>query len=187
MQGVIVTYDHGDVPREITDPPFGANMAFRREVFERYGMFNPSLGPHGTTLMRGEDTEFCRRVLDAGECILYAPDAVVFHPVEPERARKAYFRSWYYQFGRRDVRLAPTPESTRRWLGVPRYVIRGLIQAGAAWATSVDSVRRFHYDLQCCRLMGQIHEHRQIDRSETWGARSTSGPVGNVFHRNHDP
>ncbi len=56
----------------------GANMAFRRRVFERVGMFDEALGA-GTAALGGEDLDFFHRVLRAGLTICYEPAAKVSH------------------------------------------------------------------------------------------------------------
>lgn len=61
----------------------GANMAIRRTAFEKYGFFDPRLGAGASGL--GEETEFCMRLKEGGEKILYQPDAVVFHEYHEER------------------------------------------------------------------------------------------------------
>ncbi|HYF22042.1 MAG TPA: glycosyltransferase [Caulobacteraceae bacterium] len=55
----------------------GANMAFRREVFERVGLFDEGLGAGASGC--SEDSELWRRVLAAGGTCLYEPRAFVFH------------------------------------------------------------------------------------------------------------
>src|SRR5579863_1127417 len=45
LVGALCAYfDLGDVSRELKEPPFGANMAFRKEMFARYGDFRTDLG-----------------------------------------------------------------------------------------------------------------------------------------------
>jgi GT2 family glycosyltransferase len=56
----------------------GANMAFRRTVFESVGMFDPALGP-GTAASAGEDLEIFHRVIEAGFQARYEPMALVWH------------------------------------------------------------------------------------------------------------
>jgi GT2 family glycosyltransferase len=67
----IVRYEFGDEPRPVVESPWGANMAYRRDAFTRYGGFDPRFGPMGQTLMRGEDMPFARRLVTAGrlECV----------------------------------------------------------------------------------------------------------------------
>jgi glycosyltransferase involved in cell wall biosynthesis len=56
----------------------GANMAFRREVFDEIGPFDPALGA-GTPTNGGDDSEMLFRVLRGGFAIAYEPAAVVRH------------------------------------------------------------------------------------------------------------
>ena len=63
----LVSFDLGMEAGPISEPPFGTNMAFRKEMFEKHGGFRTDLGPRPGSQIRGEDTEFGRRLLDAGE------------------------------------------------------------------------------------------------------------------------
>ncbi|MCI0337018.1 MAG: glycosyltransferase family 2 protein [Acidobacteria bacterium] len=58
--------------------PMGANMAFRREVFNRIGLFDVRLGA-GRFFAGGDETDFFYRALKAGYRLLYAPNALVYH------------------------------------------------------------------------------------------------------------
>jgi len=73
----------------------GANMAFRREVFDRIGYFDERLDAGAAGC--GGDSEFWYRILARGWCCRYEPSAVVFHyhrRSERELARqiRAYMR-----------------------------------------------------------------------------------------------
>src|ERR1041385_2520546 len=113
-------------------------MAYRREMFERYGLFRTDLGPRGREMIRGEDTEFGLRLLAGGERVLYVPGAIVYHPVEPERMRLRYFEQYYFGEGRMQIRAFPLPAGTVRWLGIPRYCYRGFVEHLFRWATSLN-------------------------------------------------
>jgi glycosyltransferase involved in cell wall biosynthesis len=68
--------------------PMGANMAFRREIFDRIGMFDVRLGP-GRFFTGADDADFFYRALKAGYRVLYAPNVLVYHNhdrVEVEQA-----------------------------------------------------------------------------------------------------
>ncbi|MBI1250880.1 MAG: glycosyltransferase [Alphaproteobacteria bacterium] len=62
----------------------GANMAFRRSVFERIGGFDPRLDV-GAAGCSG-DSEYWHRILSAGYACRYEPSAVVFHHHRTEMA-----------------------------------------------------------------------------------------------------
>lgn len=65
--------------------PIGGNMAFRREVFNKSGNFNTSLGRKGEQLLGGEEKDLFMRIRAAGEKIYYLPDAVVYHIIPESR------------------------------------------------------------------------------------------------------
>lgn len=56
----------------------GANMAFRRGVFERIGGFDQRLGA-GRFFAGAEEADIFYRGLKAGYSILYAPNVLVYH------------------------------------------------------------------------------------------------------------
>lgn len=62
----------------------GANMAFRKKIFNEIGLFDPKLGV-GTPTNGGEDLEFFFRIINAGYSLIYEPNAVVRH-----RHRQSY-------------------------------------------------------------------------------------------------
>jgi GT2 family glycosyltransferase len=73
----------------------GANMSFRRAIFDHLPWFRTGVGAVGKTLTKCEDTEFCIRVSQrwpAGR-LHYQPQARVYHRVAPERTMWRYFRS----------------------------------------------------------------------------------------------
>src|SRR5215217_7628534 len=85
---------HLSPQRYLTRPqlPFAvtANLAFRREVFQRVGLLDPE-SPRG-----GESTDFCTRFLrHTGQRIEFAPRAVVFHR-HRSTARELFRQQWSY-------------------------------------------------------------------------------------------
>jgi glycosyltransferase involved in cell wall biosynthesis len=158
MAGVIMTFDLGDQRGDLASPPFGANMSFRRSAFERYGLFRTDLGRVGAQLLGSEDTEFGRRLLGGDEKLVYEPGAIIYHPVDPARVTKRYFRSWYYSYGRSLVRANGGPHSSRNVCGVPLFLVRKL--AANAWAITRASGPRGHLytQVQMCMTVGQIVE-----------------------------
>lgn len=60
------------------DVAMGANMAFRRQLFEEIGLFDVRLGA-GRFFAGGEESELFYRALKAGHYMLYAPNVLVYH------------------------------------------------------------------------------------------------------------
>ena len=81
-------FDRGESVIEVSGA-LGANMAFRRTAIEKIGPFDERLGPGAAG--HEEETEMCQRLSGAGMRVGYAPDAVVYHEVDPERADRERF------------------------------------------------------------------------------------------------
>jgi hypothetical protein len=75
--------------------PIGANMSFRKRVFDEIGGFRHGLGRIAGTPLGCEETELAIRARqrDPSSVVLFLPDARVDHLVAPERATPRYFRS----------------------------------------------------------------------------------------------
>jgi glucosyl-dolichyl phosphate glucuronosyltransferase len=104
LRGSLVQFDQGDKEGNLTKAPFGANMAFKASMFQKYGNFRTDLGRNGRNLIGNEDTEFSERLMASGERLCYVPSAIVNHPVPPERLTKKYFRAYWFSYGRSLVR-----------------------------------------------------------------------------------
>jgi cellulose synthase/poly-beta-1,6-N-acetylglucosamine synthase-like glycosyltransferase len=76
----------------------GANMAIRREVFTRIGLFNEALGPGRSGI--SEDVEFAQRLIRSGGKIGYEPRAGVYHEIDWSRLTEQFFRLRHEQQGR---------------------------------------------------------------------------------------
>ena len=82
----------GDTEKRMIFPehPFGVNMAFRREVFERVGGFNTRLGRIQKSLLSNEEKEMFYRIDRAGMHTHYLPKAVVYHRVPEDRMNQQW-------------------------------------------------------------------------------------------------
>ena len=115
---------------QTNDLPYGANMAFRRNVFDQVGLFDTTRGRTGNVLASGEDGEMFERILSAGLSVMYFPKARVKHRVEAFRMRRAYFRRWRFQNSRNIAHSRGVP-GNRRIMGIPLYVFPQLLRAVA--------------------------------------------------------
>jgi len=162
LGGVLVLFDRGDNPRELDWAPYGTNMAFRKAMFERYGGFRTDLGPNPGTEIRGEDVEFGRRLMSAGERLRYEPRAIVYHCVPENRLHKEYFLAWYFDFGRAlarewgrggDIWGIPRP-----YLGILREATTTMVKLSLRWMLALKPQQRFFYKALVWREAGQIVE-----------------------------
>ncbi len=158
----ITAFDLGQEVCPASVAPYGANMAFRRRIFEEHGMFRTDLGRTKDVLMGGEDIELFQRLASVGEKVLYIPTAIVFHPVAPERTQRSYFERWCFNAARSQVRMVGFPLHVARCFGLPRYLFRSLTTALLRWIVSIDSKRRFYYKLQVLSIIGTLAEARRL-------------------------
>jgi glycosyltransferase involved in cell wall biosynthesis len=163
----LAIFDLGSEAGELNEAPFGTNMAFRKEMFSKYGDFRTDLGPQPGSEIRNEDTEFGFRLLAKGERFWYEPSAVVYHSVSRGRIRPAYFLTWWYDKARADIKQDGVPQDTRWYLaGVPLYLFRRLCAWTVRWMCTINPVRRFSCKLNVWKTVGMMKEchRRSLDR-----------------------
>lgn len=156
-------FDMGDSAEQLRkEPPYGTNMAFRKEMFEKYGAFRTDLGRCGTSLIGNEDTEFGRRLMAGSEPLRYEPSAVVYHSVPAERLNKRYFRAWWFAFGRAQMR--EEGPRTKVW-GIPRFyfslpniALRFLLPEVVRSLLARNPHERFRRQCFACRMAGNMAE-----------------------------
>ena len=109
----------------------GANMSFRREVFETVGGFRFEVGRVASIPVGCEETEFCIRARRhwPDRVVLYDPRIRVHQRVPPERARWGYFVSRCYAEGRSKAIVV---DLAGRWgaLGTELAYVTGVLPRG---------------------------------------------------------
>jgi glycosyltransferase involved in cell wall biosynthesis len=190
-QQAIVNFELGDASKEIRFAPMGANSAFRKQVFIQHGLFRLDLGVSGSQhTITCDDTEFGERLIRGGEKIMYSPKAIIYHPVDPKRATKEYFLTWYYNNGRSLTRTAGLPNEGVFYFGVPRWLYRELLSNAARWLFCLDGTRRFRYRLATYRSIGNIVESHQLSRlkarNQPISTGGNDGQTGGFLRRNGD-
>jgi glycosyltransferase involved in cell wall biosynthesis len=127
------------VIRRREDLPFGANMGFRRSVFDAT-RFSPSLGRVGAELMSGEETEVMERLLAQGDTGVWIGSAIVEHVIPKERLTKQYVYNYFYFQGREQVRMdrfdpaAMTAKRMGKKLAEAKRKVRFTLKRGEEWA-----------------------------------------------------
>lgn len=148
----------------------GANMAFRRSVFDRIGTFDPALDV-GTPTNGGGDLEMFFRVLKEGGTLVYEPSATVRH-----RHRRSY--------------AALRTQLENNGIGFYSYLVRaaeaypderaGILRLGAWWlyywnlrrlGRSLIHPREFPRDLILAELRGSFVGLGRYRRAKEQAAR----------------
>jgi len=131
--------DHGDARTTFDrDRPIGligANVAFRREVFERVGRFSPAVQRVRSGIGSTEDHELLTRLYDAGGRMLYLPRMLVLARVQADRCDPAYHRRWHEGHGRfyALMRLAEMERARLSPLGIPGHLLRAAARDAVEW------------------------------------------------------
>jgi glycosyltransferase involved in cell wall biosynthesis len=127
----------------------GANLAFRRTVFERVGLFTPELGRIKDGIGSTEDHDLQLRVWRAGMQGLYHPAIVAVSDIAPDRMVKSYHRRWHRGHGRHcammrlrelvpaDLGPMSEPEDIITLFGSPGFVYADLARTAFLWIEAI--------------------------------------------------
>lgn len=139
----IAAVDYGDSSLSLTnDNPLcllTANIAFKREVFEKFGGFSVSVQREKDTIGSLEDHEYLLRLFRAGVVGLYVPEMIVDAHVGRERMTKSYHRRWHTGHGHfYAVMNDPEWERSRFHLaGVPSHLYKETAKNALAWFVKI--------------------------------------------------
>jgi glycosyltransferase involved in cell wall biosynthesis len=167
----------------------GANLAFRRRVFDTVGLFSPALGRIKEGIGSTEDHDMQLRVWRAGMLGLYEPSVVAIADVTPDRLVKTYHRRWHRGHGRhcammRLRELVPSdqgpmsePDDIVTLFGSPAFVYADIPRIGFRWAEAVLRRRDpFFYANQLRHVCSYIRTRYHKSASERpWSAAAELG------------
>ena len=128
LQGVLVIRKLGEREREFCKKdrpfnlPFGANMAFRRDILIRQP-FNANVGYVGHRKMIGDETWLLNLLHSEGFQGVWVPSAKVRHYIPLERTSVKFLYDYFYWYGRTLAQGEVQPLGPLL-LGKPRPLIR---------------------------------------------------------------
>lgn len=105
--------------------PRGSNMIFRRELFRKYGFFNPELGRKGEGMLGSEEKEMFGRIYSGNENVWYFPQAVIYHIIPDSRLSRQFIRKQSVAVGKserirvgknRNEKLKKFYEESLKWM-----------------------------------------------------------------------
>jgi glycosyltransferase involved in cell wall biosynthesis len=172
----------------------GANLSFRREVFDQVGLFTPDLGRIKDGIGSTEDYDMQLRVWRAGMTGIYSPLPVVVADVTPDRFERSYHRRWHHGNGRHcammrlrelvpaDMGPMSEPQDLVTLFGAPAFVYADVPRYLALWIRA--AIRRadtLFYEHQLRHVLSYLRTSYRIHT-----AGPGRGPVGeliNFLHR----
>ncbi|MBE0470370.1 MAG: glycosyltransferase family 2 protein [Methyloprofundus sp.] len=147
-------FDLGSKPIKITHEttlPAGGTLIVKKDVFQKIGTFSTDLGPKGHNLVGGEDSDFVLRALNAGETILYMPDIIQYHYVDPERLKLSFLILNSFQ-RTRSFTLINSPDHS----AIPLYMWRKLFNYIASLLISFNRIKIRFYLMRIASTIGEI-------------------------------
>lgn len=173
--------------------PLGVNMLIRKEVFENCGNFRTDLGPSASGgFGLHDDFEFLEYLSMLKVPMLYTPQIMVYHPVNPSRMTLTYIRRWYFKSALALYWIAHTDRMKRNpdkllgldsqilpWLpsfceksikGIPLYLIGKFICLALWWLVlhlSFDRKRINYISYKISETMGQMEASALVNERLT--------------------
>lgn len=156
----------GDQLRWLDFPehPFGLNMAFRRRVFERVGLFDANLGRIKASLLSGEESDLFERIHADGLRTLYSPKPHLFHRIPKERTSFDWIKSRFYWQGASDAIREFSSDSPSR-IKSARSGLSALKKAVRTITGQNISPRRIYWHYKGLRSEGKIYFHYWIGKA----------------------
>jgi glucosyl-dolichyl phosphate glucuronosyltransferase len=117
----------------LAEIPFGGNMSFRRDVFDKIGLFDTRMGRRGEgrkrrELFKDEEINLFCRLIEAGGIVYYQPNAIVIHKILPHQLEKMFFRIVHFNSGFQSG-LLKEKQYRRSFFGVPLDLFSGVLKA----------------------------------------------------------
>lgn len=147
----------------------GANVAFRRSVFDQGVRFREDIGPSGSDgssvgNLRGEENDLEKRLMSRGDRGLYVPGAIVYHRHPPHRCTERYLRNWYMGWAMADVRMETDRREQPSWFGAPRTLWKRAMLNGIKYGLTrwtCPSKVWLGAEIKMAFAWGAIREHRR--------------------------
>jgi len=136
FHGAVAIMTH-PTPADIVDAyasptVWGANMAFRRSLFDQVGRFDTRLGVIRRKLYRGEETNLVARAIAAGYRAVYDPRVLVWHRIGADRIGIRYLSRLHFQRAEGEALVHD---------GRPRYRFRSIPQRAWWWLAALLRAR----------------------------------------------
>ncbi|WP_214629815.1 glycosyltransferase [Paenibacillus agaridevorans] len=138
-RSVFTILDYAPTVTEMEAPsiPYGANVAFRRELFLDIGHFREDLGRRGGKLLSSEESELIGR-LRRSHKVYYTPHGGVRHKIAKERATRKWFLKRMFWQGVSDA----VRREDRSAFAVAKHIVR-LLQAVVSMLPAVFRPKAF--------------------------------------------
>jgi len=147
LAGAILVHDYGEdniaYDRSKMNQFVGANMAFKRDVFDSCGYFQTNIGVGQGTM--GAETEIFNRLTEHKKRICYCGKILVWHPVEQRRMTLRFIARWNVRLGKymalnRDQSIDC---NLKFYWGTPKYLIGRVLKNGVLICLNIFNKSEF--------------------------------------------
>lgn len=130
IESIFGLFDIGNTEKEFPrrNYPRGSNMTFKRELFDKVGTFDISLGRKGKIMLGGEEKEMFQRVYELGASVIYNPLTVCYHAVPTERTKLDSIRNQVFGIG--------VSENIRINNSALKYKVNRYLMEGVKWVAT---------------------------------------------------
>ncbi|MFV0468293.1 MAG: glycosyltransferase [Dysgonomonas sp.] len=80
--------------------PGGGNSAYKKEIFDIYGLFNVELGRKGTGLIGAEEKDLYDRLRKGNVTFYYLPQMGIYHYISKKKLTVEHFKELTYSIGK---------------------------------------------------------------------------------------
>lgn len=154
-------YGHFDFGNEVIEVPYavGCNMLWRKDILNRLGGFDESLGRKGEVKLASEETVLINKAKKEGYKIKYIPDALVHHWTPFSRQKTGYLYNLCYYLGISEA-ISVVQETKRP---SSRIVLKKILR-------SIKNYLIFLYKLILCSFhYSNINANRKSNLVYFWG------------------
>jgi len=179
QEPMLLTY-----PMRVEARIVGANMAFKRTVFDEFGGFDTALGHRGRIPYGLEEVAFVNGLLRSGRVIAFDPEIRVSHRISSSRMRRRFFVRRVFCHEVASARLEPgaATRGATTLFGVERWRYRSLMRtlARTVWPHATHQPTALEGQLDLAGEAGSIWGQLVGCRRQTPAGRSgpRSGATG---------
>lgn len=109
--------------------PGGGNAAYRKEVFDKVGLFNVELGRKGDSLIGAEEKDLFDKMTTLGMRFYYIPNAILYHLIPPKKLTLEYF-------DRLTLSIGKSERYRTLQIGRKKYINR-IFKEAIKWAATI--------------------------------------------------
>jgi glycosyltransferase involved in cell wall biosynthesis len=136
--------------------PGGGNAAYRKEVFDKVGLFDVNLGRKGRDLACAEEKAVFDKMRQTGLKFYYLPNAILYHIIPPVKLTRDYFNRLTCSIGQSE-RIRTLSASRTKYM-------KRLVMEGIKWGASLILFIGYSLRLKSGKGMALLRFRRNVTK-----------------------